>query len=257
VGCFDTAFHHGHPRVADVYALPARWREAGVRRYGFHGLSYEFVMGELLRIDPRCGAGRVAIAHLGNGASLCALQGGRSIDSTMGFSVLDGLPMGTRCGQLDPGAVLYLQQTHGLDAEAVADLLYHRSGLLGLSGLSHDMRVLERAAAAGHEGARLAIDCYVYRVRREIGAAAAALGGLDALVFTGGIGENAAPLRARVCESLDWLGLAFDASANASAALRAGAAHRLSTAASRVAAYVIPTDEELLIARACAAMLRT
>ena len=247
IACFDTAFHRAHPPVADVYALPLAWRDAGVRRYGFHGLSYEYVKDEMARLAPA--ADRVAIAHLGSGASLCAVGGGRSMDCSMGFSVLDGLPMATRCGQIDPGVLLHLMRAHGQTIDQVEQLLYGASGLAGLSGVSGDMRVLEREAARGHAGAALAIDYFVARLLREIGAAAATLGGLDGLVFTGGIGEHAAQLRARVVQSLHWLGAELDAAANDAHA------SCISATGSRLPVYVIATDEELQIARACARLL--
>lgn len=246
VGCFDTAFHRNHPFVNDVFALPRAYYEKGVRRYGFHGLSYEYVSGALAERAPLLHAGRAVVAHLGNGASMCALLGGRSVASTMGSSALDGLPMGTRCGQLDPGVVLYLMQQEGMTADEVADLLYHRSGLLGLSGLSNDMRTLE---AAGTREAAEAIDYFVFPIRRELGALAAALGGLDALVFTGGIGEHSRLVRERVCEGLGWIGIELDRGRNAENRLA------ISTDASRVRVLVIPTDEERVIARACARLL--
>jgi acetate kinase len=240
VACFDTAFHRRQPRVNDTFALPRDFYARGIRRYGFHGLSYAFVAGELARLSPTLAAGRVVIAHLGNGASLCALLGGRSVASTMGFSALDGLPMGTRCGQLDPGVILHLLR-EGWGAEALEDLLYRRSGLLGLSGLSHDMRTLEASTAP--EAAE-AIDYFVFRVRRELGGLAAALGGLDAFVFTGGIGENSRLIRRRVCEGMGWLGIDLDNAANEAGALA------ISAPLSRTTVLVIPTNEELVIARA-------
>ncbi|MGF1658616.1 MAG: acetate/propionate family kinase [Rubrimonas sp.] len=241
IACFDTAFHRNHPWVNDVFALPREFYDKGVRRYGFHGLSYDYVSGELARIAPHLHAGRVIVAHLGNGASMCALQGGRSVGSTMGFSALDGLPMGTRCGQLDPGVLLYLMEQEGMDARAISDLLYKRSGLLGLSGLSNDMRALE---ASDTPEAAQAIDYFVFRIRRELGALAAVLGGLDALVFCGGIGENARRIRERICEGMGWIGLEIDHAANAANATV------ISAELSRVRALVIPTDEEIVIARA-------
>lgn len=240
VGCFDTAFHRGHPWVSDTFALPRRYYDRGVRRYGFHGLSYDYISNLLARDWPRLRAGRVVVAHLGNGASMCALRNGRSIDSTMGFSALDGLPMGTRSGQLDPGVVLYLMQAEGMDAEAITDLLYRRSGLLGISGLSNDMRRLE---ASDDPAAAAAIDYFVFRIRRELAALAASLGGLDGVVFTGGIGENSALIRARVCADMGWIGLALDEAANA----RGGP--DLSAAGSRAAVLVLRTDEESVLAR--------
>ena len=198
VACFDTAFHRNHPWVNDTFALPREMYERGVRRYGFHGLSYDYIAGELARIAPGLAAGRVVVAHLGNGASACAIQNGRSVASTMGFSALDGLPMGTRCGQLDPGVMLWLMD-QGMSAPEISDLLYKRSGLLGLSGISNDMRALEASDAP--EAAQ-AIDYFVFRLQREIGGLAASMGGIDALVFSGGIGENSALIRARVCERM-------------------------------------------------------
>jgi len=241
VACFDTAFHRDHPFVNDCFALPRELYDAGVRRYGFHGLSYEYVAGRLRELFPMHVAGRVLVAHLGNGASMCAMRDGRSIASTMGFSALDGLPMGTRCGQLDPGVLLYLMQHEGMSADEIADLLYKRSGLKGLSGgLSHDMRALEAAAtvAAGE-----AIDYFVFRIKREIGGLAAALEGLDAIVFTGGIGENSAHIRSRVLQGMAWLGIELDEARN-----RDGETV-ISSSRSRVLCLRIPTDEEGMIAR--------
>jgi acetate kinase len=240
VACFDTAFHRGHPQVADLFALPWDFYEAGVRRYGFHGLSYEHIAEALPTVAPELARGRVVVAHLGAGSSLCALRDGKSIESTMGFTALDGLPMGTRTGALDPGVVLYLLQDRHMSATELEDLLYKRSGLLGLSGVSSDMRDL---LASAEPRARLAVDYFVYRIVREVGALASALGGLDGLVFTAGIGERAAPIRARVCEGLAWLGITLDAAANP--------AHgpRISAAGARPSAWVIPTDEEVMIAR--------
>ncbi|MGB8621729.1 MAG: acetate/propionate family kinase [Paracoccaceae bacterium] len=244
LGCFDTGFHHGHPWVNDTFALPRRHYAQGVRRYGFHGLSYDFIAGELARLFPDLAQGRVIVGHLGNGASMCALKGGRSLSSTMGFSALDGLPMGTRSGQIDPGVLLYLMQSEGMNAEALTQLLYRESGLKGLSGISHDMRTL--LASDATEAAE-AVDYYVARIRHAIGGLTADLGGLDALVFTGGIGENSDVIRARVCAGLGWLGASLDDAAN-----RAGAAE-VGNGAVRV--LVIPTDEERVIARAVAAAL--
>jgi acetate kinase len=244
VAAFDTAFHRGHPWVNDTFALPRRYYARGVRRYGFHGLSYDYISGVLAREFPDLAAGRTVVAHLGNGASICAMKAGRSVGSTMGFSALDGLPMGTRSGQLDPGVVLYLMHQEGLNADQIMHLLYHDSGLKGLSGISHDMRTL---LAAHADEAKQAIDYYVFRLAREIGAMAAVLGGIDGLVFTGGIGEHAAPIRARALERLGFLGLAIAPEANAQNATRIGAG------AARV--LVIPTDEERIIARATVAEL--
>ncbi len=244
IACYDTAFHRHHPWVSDAFALPRTMYDEGVRRYGFHGLSYAFVTGELQRVAPQLAAGRVVVAHLGNGASMCAIHEGRSVASTMGFSALDGLPMGTRCGQLDPGVILYLMDQKGMSAAEISDLLYKKSGLLGLSGLSNDMRTLE---AADTPEARQAIDYFVVRCQREIGAMAAVLGGIDALVFCGGIGENARLIRARVCERLAWMGIEFDHARNADNAMV------ISTDLSRTSVLVIPTNEELVIARAARA----
>ncbi len=239
VACFDTAFHRGKPWVADTFALPRRYYDEGIRRYGFHGLSYEYVARAVRRLAPALAAGRMVVAHLGNGASLCAIRGGKSVETTMGFSVLDGLPMGTRCGQLDPGVLLHLLTAGGLSPEEAEDLLYHHSGLLGLSGVSSDMRDL---LASDVPAAREAVDYFVYRVTREVAALAAALGGLDGLVFTAGIGEHAAPVRERVCRSLGWLGVEPDPAANAAGG------PRITTASARVSAWVVPTDEEQMIA---------
>ena len=240
IACFDTSFHRDHSFVNDAYALPRLFYERGLRRFGFHGLSYEFISRRLREIDPECARGRVIVAHLGNGSSLCAMQGGASIATTMGFTALEGLPMGTRSGAIDPGVLLYLMDELHMDARAIEDLLYRRSGLLGVSGISPDMRVL---LDSPDPRAAQAIDLYVYRIGREIGSMAAALGGLDALVFTAGIGEHAAPVRARVCRDAAWLGVTLDE--------RANAAHgpRISATGSRASAWVIPTDEELMIAR--------
>lgn len=246
VACFDTAFHRQQPWVNDTFALPRSFYDEGVRRYGFHGLSYEYVTGELARIAPHHAAGRVVVAHLGNGASMCAINGGQSVASTMGFSALDGLPMGTRCGQLDPGVLLYLMGEKGMSAKQIEDLLYRRSGLLGLSGLSHDMRELE---AAGTTEAQQAIDYFVFRIRRELGAMTAILSGLDAVVFCGGIGENAARVRERVCAGFEWIGIELDESRNRRAETI------ISSDRSRVRVLVIRTNEEAMIARHTAAML--
>jgi acetate kinase len=243
VACFDTAFHRRHPFVHDAFALPRRFHEKGLRRYGFHGLSYDYIAGTLARDEPALRDGRLVVAHLGNGASMCGMIGGRSLSSTMGFSPLDGLPMGTRCGQIDPGVLLYLMTEEGMDADRLSDLLYHRSGLLGLSGVSNDMRALEASDAP--EAAE-AIKYFVTRIRRELAALAADLGGLDAFVFTGGIGENARSVRARVCEGLGWLRITLDAAANERND------RRISAEGSGVAVLVVPTDEEIVIARAAA-----
>lgn len=241
IACFDTAFHRSQPPIAQLFALPRRITAMGVRRYGFHGLSYEYIAEALPRYLPAEKAdGRVIVAHLGNGASLCALLGRKSQATTMGFTALEGLMMGTRCGSLDPGVLLYLIDYQGMDSAALTRLLYQESGLLGVSGISQDMREL---LASDRPEAREAIDLFCYRIVREIGSLAAALGGLDALVFTGGIGEHAAPVREKVCAQLAWLGLEFDPAANTARA------QRISTAASRVTTLVIPTNEEWMIAR--------
>ncbi|MBW8640568.1 acetate/propionate family kinase [Hoeflea sp. WL0058] len=247
VGCFDTAFHRDQPWINDAFALPYRYYEEGVRRYGFHGLSYEYVSGRLREISPAHASGRVVACHLGNGASMCAIDNGRSIGSTMGFTALDGLPMGTRCGQLDPGVVLYLMQEKGMSAHAIEDMLYHDSGLKGLSGLSNDLRTLE--AAATPEADR-AIDYFTGRIRIELGALAAMLGGLDAVIFCGGIGENAWRIRKSVCEGFEWMGVEFDARRN-----RSGDAV-ISTDQSSVGLFVIQTDEEIIIARHALELIR-
>jgi acetate kinase len=240
VACFDTAFHRTQPAAAQSFALPRRYAEQGVRRYGFHGLSYEYIASVLPGIDAGAAAGRTIVAHLGNGASMCALKGGQCVATTMGFTAVDGLAMGTRCGALDPGVLLFLMDQHGMDARALEDLLYQQSGLLGVSGISSDMRTL---LASSDPRAAEAVQLFVYRIVRELGSLAAALGGLDALVFTGGIGENSAPIRARVCREAAWLGLELDEGANE----RGGPC--LSCPDSRVAAWVIPTNEELMIAQ--------
>ncbi len=240
VGCFDTAFHRTMPAVATRLALPRALGDAEMRRYGFHGLSYEFIAGRLRQIAPALARGRVIVAHLGSGASLCAMRDGRSMETTMGFSTLDGLVMGTRPGCLDAGAVLYLMQSRGMAAKAVEDLLYHRSGLLGVSGISGDMREL---ATSARPEAREAVELFTYRIAGEAGRLTAALGGLDGLVFTAGIGEHDAALRAEVCRRLAWLGVVPDPIANA------GGHGRISTDASLIEAWVVPTDEEAVIAR--------
>jgi acetate kinase len=240
VACFDTAFHRSVPEVAQTFALPRNLHDAGVRRYGFHGLSCEYIASVLPKRAPEIADGRVIIAHLGNGASLCALRGGTSIASTMGFSVLDGLPMGTRCGDLDPGVILYLIRHGGMSADAVEDLLYRQSGMLALSQISSDFRDL---LASQDPRAQFAVEVFCYQAVRHIGSLTAALGGLDGIVFTAGVGENAAPIRAAICEGCRWLGLDLDETTNR----RNGP--RISTDASRVAAYVIPSDENEIIAR--------
>jgi acetate kinase len=247
VACFDTAFHRGHPELADWFALPRRLYDEGIRRYGFHGLSYEYIAHALPEVAPEIAEGRVVVAHLGSGASMCAMKGGRSMDSTMGFTALDGLPMGTRCGALDPGVVLHLFRAHGMDADAIERLLYHDCGLKGVSGISNDMRDL---LASDDPRAAQAIGLFVWRIARELGALAAVLGGLDGLVFTAGIGERSPEIRAKVCARAAWLGVELDEAAN-----RTGGP-RISTQRSKCAAFAIPTDEELMIARHTLALLR-
>jgi len=240
VACFDTAFHRTQEVVGQLYGLPYDYYERGIRRYGFHGLSYEYIASTLPTLAPEIADGKVVVAHLGSGASMCALDHGRSVASTMGFTALDGLLMGTRPGNMDPGIVLYLLQQEGLSARQIEDLLYKRSGLLGLSGVGNDMRVL---LASDSPRAQLAIDHFVYRIGRELGALAAVLGGLDALVFTAGIGENSARIRQLVCEKARWLGIELDNSANKQGCTR------ISRADSQASAWVMPTNEELMIAR--------
>jgi len=246
VVCFDTSFHRSQPAVAELIPLPREIRESGLRRYGFHGLSYEYVASVLPDIDAGLARGRVVVAHLGSGASLCALKGGKSVDSTFGFTALDGLCMGTRPGALDPGAVLYLFQNLRMSAKDVEDLLYKKSGLLGISGISSDMRDL---LGTNQPDARLAVDYFVFRAAKEIGAMAAVLGGVDGLVFTAGIGENSPEVRRRICEASAWLGIELDLEANSNQR------QRISTSHSKVAAWVIPTNEELMIARHTASLL--
>lgn len=240
VACFDTAFHRDHPPQADTYAIPRWLHEEGVRRYGFHGLSYEYVAGRLLEIEPQVARGRTIVAHLGSGASMCALLDGHSIESTMGFTALDGLPMGTRPGQLDPGVVLYLIEKRGFGAAEISKLLYHEAGLKGLSGLSNDMRDL---LASDDPAAAFAVEHFVYRAGLAAGTLAAALKGLDAVVFTAGIGENAPIVRALIAERLRWLGAALDPTANEAGEVVISAPY------SRVRLLVVPTNEELMIAR--------
>jgi acetate kinase len=246
VACFDTAFHRSQPEVAQRFALPRHITAQGVRRYGFHGLSYEYIAEALPSHLPDCAEGRVIVAHLGNGASMCAMKGLRSVATTMGFTAVEGLMMGTRCGSLDPGVLLYLMDYQGMDAKALEKLLYKESGLLGVSGISQDMREL---LASDRPEAHEAVDLFCYRIVREVGSLAAALGGLDALVFTGGIGEHAAPVRQRICAALDWLGVAVDITANNRDA------SRISDAASRVDVLVLPTNEEWMIARHTAELI--
>jgi acetate kinase len=246
VACFDTSFHRGQPAVAELVPLPKDIRDTGVQRYGFHGLSYEYIASVMPEVAPGIAAGRVIVAHLGSGASLCAIRNGRSVDSSFGFTAVDGLCMGTRPGAVDPGVILYLFQNLGLSAKEVETMLYKKSGLLAISGISNDMRDLLKNE---DPAARLAVDYFVYRAAKEIGALTAALGGIDGLVFTAGIGENSAEVRQRICEASAWLGIELDPDANA----RQGPC--ISRAGSRVSAWVIPTNEELMIARHTALLL--
>jgi acetate kinase len=246
IACFDTAFHQTAPKVSQAFALPPAITERGVRRYGFHGLSYEYIASVLGDYDARAAAGRTIVLHLGNGATMCAMLDSKSVASTAGFTALDGLPMGTRSGTLDPGVVLYLVQELGMTGKEIETLLYKESGLLGVSGVSSDMRALLESDSPR---AKFAVELFVYRIVREVGSLAAALGGLDALVFTAGIGEHAAAIRAAVAPHLAWLGLELDPAAND----RNGP--RISRADSRVAAWVIPTNEELMIAKHCLTMM--
>jgi acetate kinase len=239
VACFDTAFHCSQAPIAQAFAIPRRYSEEGIRRYGFHGISYEYVASRLAEIAPEIADARLIVAHLGNGASLCAMQAGKSVASTMGFTAVDGIVMGTRCGSLDPGVMVHLMDRYGLDARGLEDLIYRESGLLGVSGVSSDMRELRASGAAA---AKEAIDLFVYRIVREIGSLAAALGGLDGLVFTAGIGENDAATRAEVANGCRWLGLELDEKCNAEARFEIGAK------SSRVRAVVVPTNEERMIA---------
>jgi len=250
VACFDTSFHAGNSPLETTYAIPAALRAEGLRKYGFHGLSYQYIAGVLPDFLGSVARGRVIVAHLGSGASLCAMRNALSVATTMGFSVLDGLVMGTRPGLIDPGVLLYLMREKGLGHDELSALLYSRCGLLGLSGISADMRVL---LAADAPAAKAAIAAFVYRVNREIGALSAILGGLDALVFTAGIGENAASVRADICQRAAWLGISLDPLRNDRAT--PGVATRISAAHSKVEVHVIPTDEDLVIARECVAML--
>jgi len=247
VACFDTSFHRGQPPVAELIPLPRELRRGGVQRYGFHGLSYEYIASVLPQIAPEIASGRVIVAHLGSGASLCALRDRKSIDCTFSFTALDGLCMGTRPGSIDPGVILYLLQTLNLSAKEIETILYKKSGLLGISGISNDMRDLE---GSSEPAARLALDYFVYRAAKEIGAMAAVLGGIDGLIFTAGIGENSAEMRHRICEASAWLGVELDAEANA----RKGP--RISTPRSKVSTWVIPTNEELMIARHTGELLK-
>jgi len=240
VACFDTAMHRTNPELAQMYGLPKELDSSGIRRFGFHGLSYEYIVSALPTFDEKAARGKTVVLHLGSGASMCALANGRSIASTMGFTAVEGLPMGTRSGTLDPGVILYLLDERGMDARSVEKLIYTQSGLLGISGVSSDIRVLHESS---DPRAALAIDFFVYRIGRELGSLAAALGGLDALVFTAGIGEHDAKVRARVCRQASWLGVELDEAANGKNG------PRISTTSSRTAAWVIPTNEELMIAR--------
>jgi acetate kinase len=246
VACFDTSFHRNQPAVAQLIPLPSEIRARGVERYGFHGLSYEYIASVLPEIAPEIARGRVIVAHLGSGASMCALGAGQSIDSTLGFTALDGLCMGTRPGALDPGVVLHLFQGLGLSAQEVETLLYKKSGLLGISGISNDMRDLLKRT---EPEARLAVDYFIYRCAKELGALAAVLGGIDGVVFTAGIGENSAEIRERVCRASAWLGIELDEQANAAGQ------PRITALQSKVSAWVIPTNEELMIARHMARVL--
>jgi len=246
VACFDTSFHRGQPEVAELVPLPLELRQQGLQRYGFHGLSYEFIASVLPLVAPEIAGGRVIVAHLGSGASLCALKAGKSVDSTLGFTALDGLCMGTRPGSIDPGVVLHLFQGLGMPAKEVETLLYKKSGLLGISGISNDMRDL---LGRTEPEARLAVDYFVYRAAKEIGALTAALGGIDALVFTAGIGENSPEIRQRICEASAWLGIELDAVANSAPGTK------ISTSASSVSVWVVPTNEELMIARHTGSLL--
>jgi acetate kinase len=248
VACFDTAFHRSHPEVADRFAIPGWLHDDGVRRYGFHGLSYEYISGRLGEIAPEIAKGRVVVAHLGSGASMCAIVAGRSVESTMGFTALDGLPMGTRPGQLDPGVVLYLMSQKNMSAKDIERLLYNDCGLKGLSGASNDVRELIASKAPGAE---LALDCFTYRIALFAGMLAAAMGGIDGFVFTAGIGENAPAIREAVVKRLAWLGIDLDNNANATNA------QIISTGQARVPCYVVPTDEELMIATHTLRVLRS
>src|SRR3954452_18444885 len=246
VACFDTAFHRSQPEIAQLFALPRELTKSGIRRYGFHGLSYEYVTSRLPEIAPELADARIVIAHLGNGASLCAVHRGRSVATTMGFTAVDGLVMGTRCGTIDPGVLIYLMDERGLDARGLEELIDKKSGLLGVSGISSDMRELR---ASSDPAAAEAIALFVYRIVREVGSLAAALRGVDALIFTGGIGENDAAIRAEVAEGCRWLDLELDKAPNANGE------GRISVDTSRISAWVVPTDEERMIARQTAAVL--
>ena len=247
IACFDTAFHRTQSELAQRIALPREYEDDGVRRYGFHGLSYEYIASVLPQLAPQAAQGRTIVLHLGNGASMCAMVNGRSVATTMGFTALDGLVMSTRCGSIDPGVLLYLLQQHGMSADDLQELLYHRSGLLGVSGVASDMRALD---ASDDPRAREAVDLFVYRIAREIGSLAAAMQGVDALVFTAGIGEHQPSIRARVCREAVWLGVELDESLNEAGGPRIG------KPSGRVGAWVIPTDEELMMARHATNLLR-
>ncbi|CDZ78978.1 Acetate kinase [Legionella massiliensis] len=242
IACFDTAFHRTHPAVADTFGIPRKLSEEGLKRYGFHGLSYEFIMHQLAIMKAKRRLGRVVIAHLGNGASMCAVREGKSIDSSMGFTALDGLVMGTRCGNLDPGVIFYLLESKTMSAKAIQSLLYKQSGLLGVSEISSDMQELLEST---NLQAKQAIELFVYRIRRELGALTAVLGGLDLLVFTGGIGEHAWQIREAVCQNNEWFGLKLDSALNKANELR------ISEQSSAVDVLVIPTDEDWIIAHHC------
>lgn len=247
VACFDTAFHATNPKVATTFALPRELTEEGVRRYGFHGLSYEYISRRLREIAPERADGKVVVCHLGSGASMCAIDNGQSVASTLGFTAVDGLPMGTRTGNLDPGVILYLLDEKGMNAKQIETLLYKKSGLLGVSGISNDMRVL---LESDDPHAAEAVELFCYRIRRELGSLAAAMGGLDAVVFTAGIGERSGPVRAKVCDAAGWLGIELDAAANAANA------QVITQAQSRVPVFVIPTDEEMMIAKHTRGLVR-
>lgn len=239
VACFDTSFHYEQPEIARLFAIPRQYTEEGVKRYGFHGLSYEYIASVLPKYDKKLASGRTVVAHLGNGASLCAILNGRSVATTMGFTAVEGLPMGTRCGAIDPGALIYLMDRYGMDARAIENLIYKASGLLGVSGVSSDMRILLECQ---DPHAKEAVDLFIYRISREIGSLVAALGGLDGIVFTGGIGENSDVIRARVCRDAAWLGLELDEAVNRTHG------PEISKRYSLISAWVIPTNEELMIA---------
>lgn len=247
VACFDTAFHRTHSEIAERYAIPEKYYDQGIRRYGFHGLSYEYIATRLAKKEPDIAKGRVVVAHLGSGASMCAIAGGRSVESTMGFTALDGLPMGTRSGQIDPGVVLYLQTQKGMSAKAVEHMLYYDCGLKGLSGISNDVREL---LASTSPQAKLALDYFCYRIALATGALASAMGGIDAFVFTAGIGENAPHIRECVVDRLAWLGMTLSPQANKKND------HCISHKKSKIPCFVIPTDEEMMIARHTLRLIR-